>query len=346
MSAPRSPFHDLEFPAPERVVPQRRRLPAPEDPELDPEPGPVNLRTPVLLFFATAVSVLLAGATGVPSAELGGWGDFVRALLAGWTFAVPLLAILLFHEFGHYIAARIHRVDASLPYFIPLPFLSPFGTMGAVIQMRGRIRSRNALLDIGASGPLAGLVVAIPVLAVGLSLSEVGPEPEGHYWQEGQSLLYMAMKRVILGSIPEGHDVMLHPTAFAGFAGLLVTMMNLVPWGQLDGGHVAYALLGARQNRYARVFRALLIPLFLYNLGTFLVPVLLGESKLSAGQAFSNSMFWLMWYAVLGVIGRLSGGSAHPPTEPGELSPVRRLVAIVTLGFFVLLFMPAPLTAY
>jgi membrane-associated protease RseP (regulator of RpoE activity) len=346
MSAPRSPFHDLEFPAPERIVPLRRSMPEVEEPEFDPEPGPVNLRTPVLLFLATAVSVFLTGAVGVPSGEPEGWGGFAHALLGGWTFAVPLLAILLFHEFGHYIAARLHRVDASLPYFIPLPFLSPFGTMGAVIQMRGRIRSRNALLDIGASGPLAGLVVAIPVLAIGLSLSEVGPTPEGHYWQEGQSLLYMAMKRVILGPIPVGHDVMLHPTAFAGFAGLLVTMMNLVPWGQLDGGHVAYALLGARQNRYARVFRALLIPMFLYNLGIFLVPVLLHQSSLSAWQAVSNSLFWLMWYAVLGVIGRLSGGSAHPPTEPGDLSPIRRVVAIVTLGFFVLLFMPSPLTAY
>jgi membrane-associated protease RseP (regulator of RpoE activity) len=292
------------------------------------------------------VSVFLAGARPPAADELEGWAGFARALLGGWTFAVPLLAILLFHEFGHYIAARIHRVDASLPYFIPLPILSPFGTMGAVIQMRGRIRSRNALLDIGAAGPLAGLVVAIPVLALGLSLSEVSPTPEGPYWQEGQSLLYLAMKRLILGPIPEGYDVMLHPTAFAGFAGLLVTMMNLVPWGQLDGGHVAYALLGRRQNRYARVFRALLIPLFLFNLARFLLPIALGQSEASMGLAVSNSLFWLMWYAVLGVIGRLSGGADHPPTEPGELSPVRRVVAVVTLAFFVLLFMPAPLTSH
>jgi membrane-associated protease RseP (regulator of RpoE activity) len=272
--------------------------------------------------------------------------EFSRTLRIGWTFAVPLLAILLVHEFGHYIAARIHRVDASLPYFLPLPLLSPFGTMGAIIAMRGRIRSRNALLDIGASGPLAGLVVAIPVLLLGLSLSQVGRAPTEHYQQEGQSILYLALKRLILGPIPDGYDVNLHPTAFAGWAGLFLTMLNLLPWGQLDGGHVAYALFGAKQDRFARVFRAALLPLFVYNAIAFILPVAKGQSSQGYLQASIDSIFWLLWFVVLGVIGRFSGGAAHPPTEPGTLSPVRRVVAVVTLVLFFLLFMPTPFATY
>ncbi|HEX3597238.1 MAG TPA: site-2 protease family protein, partial [Polyangiaceae bacterium] len=237
----------LGFPVPRepyRDVWDRRSLPEPE-----PEPRPTKIWNNVVLFLVTVPCVFLAGAhMTMPQADL------LATLLSGWTFAVPFLGILLFHEFGHYIAARLHRVEASLPYFLPLPVLSPFGTMGAVISMRGRIRSRDALLDIGASGPLAGLFVAIPVLAYGLSLSTVGPIGAEHYQQEGQSLLYVAMKRLILGPIPAGMDVNLHPTAFAGWGGLLITMLNLLPWGQLDGGHVAYALFGPRQHVYARWF--------------------------------------------------------------------------------------------
>jgi membrane-associated protease RseP (regulator of RpoE activity) len=343
MSEDRTPYLGLEFP------PSRRRIDVDVwEQQEEPKPAPRRVRVNVLLFLATVVSVFMTGAgyAAEPKAPLGTWADLLRMVLGGWTFAVPLLAILLFHEFGHYIAARIHRVDASLPYFLPLPFLSPFGTMGAVIAMRGRIRSRNALLDIGASGPLAGLMVAIPVLAIGLSLSPVGVNGGAHYVQEGQSLLYLALKRAVLGPIPEGQDVQLHPTALAGWAGLLVTMLNLLPWGQLDGGHVAYALLGPGHERVARWFRAALLPLFLYNAARFMLPVLQDHSGLGWGFAFSNSVFWLMWYVVLGVIARASGGSAHPPTEPGELSPARRVVAVVTLVFFVLLFMPTPWAQY
>ncbi|HEX4474035.1 MAG TPA: site-2 protease family protein [Polyangiaceae bacterium] len=339
MSEQPRPYYPLEFPPPEarpRGVWVRQE---------EPEPAPVrrNWRVNAVLFVATVLSVIMTGAGWPPVSS---FRDFSRATAAGWSFAVPLLAILLFHEFGHYIAARLHRVDASLPYFLPLPILSPFGTMGAVIAMRGRIRSRNALLDIGASGPLAGLLVAIPVLMIGLSLSTVGPIGSEHYVQEGQSLLYLALKRVVLGPIPAGYDVHLHPTAFAGWAGLLVTMLNLLPWGQLDGGHVAYALFGFRQDRMARVFRGALIPLFFYNLISFMWPVARGVSALGWVPAFFNSLFWLMWFIVLGIIGRASGGSEHPPTEPGVLSPGRRVVAAVTLIFFVLLFMPTPLANY
>ena len=261
----------------------------------------------------------------------------------GLSFMLCLLAILLAHEFGHYFAARYHRVPASLPYFIPLPFVSPFGTAGAVISMRGAIRSRNALLDIGASGPLAGMVVALPVLAWGLAHSNVTVSTPP-YWQEGQSLLYLFMKWLVLGPIPAGHDVSLHPVAEAGWAGLFVTMINLLPFGQLDGGHVSYALFGERQNRFAPWIRRALIPLFLYNAVSFTAPMLLGTAKPDWWNALNNSLFWLMWFGVLGLLARFSGGTDHPPCERGELSPWRRWVAWLSLALFVVLFMPTPLS--
>lgn len=303
------------------------------------------------LFVTTVLSVFMTGAAYMhpellDDGILRAMPRLLRAFPAGWTFAVPLMSILLVHELGHYVAARIHRVPASLPYFLPLPLLSPFGTMGAVIAMKGRIRSRNALLDIGAAGPLAGLIVAIPVIAIGLSLSPIGHSSSEHYEQEGQSLLYLLLKRLVIGPIPDGQDVWLHPTAFAGWAGLLVTMINLLPWGQLDGGHVAFALFGAKQNRIARRVRLFLLPLFGFNLLWFLGPVLLGRSHMPAAMAVGNSMFWLVWFVMLGVIARISGGEAHPPFEPGELTMGRKAVAWVTLAFFVLLFMPTPMASY
>ncbi len=311
----------------------------------DDEPAKYGLN--LLLFVLTAISVFWTGAALMPGSTLAESLDPRRLLeiWRGWPFAVPLLSILIAHESGHYIAARLHGVPASLPYFIPLPKLSPFGTMGAVIGMSGRIRSRIALLDIGAAGPLAGMVVALPVLAFGLSRSSVGPNPE-HYIQEGQSLLYWFMKRVFVGPIPPGMDVQLHPTADAGWVGLLVTMINLLPWGQLDGGHVAYALLGERQHRVARAVRGTLLLLFAYNLIKFCLPVLQHKGSLGLGFALSNSFFWLIWYGVTGVVGYVSGGADHPPFEPGELGRGRRWVAWLCLVMFALLFMPTPQALY
>ncbi|WP_156339012.1 site-2 protease family protein [Chondromyces crocatus] len=264
--------------------------------------------------------------------------------MSGWSFAVPLLAILLVHEFGHYFAARAHGVEASLPYFIPLPVVGLLGTMGAVIAMPDRIKSRNALLDIGAAGPLAGMAVAIPVLVVGLLQSNIEPVT-GPGALEGQSLLYLALKRALLGPIPPGHDVFLSPTAFAGWAGLLITMINLLPVGQLDGGHIAYALFGPRQNRLSRVVHPLLLGVVAYNLVKFLPPALSAGTREALWQAIGNSSFWLVWFLLVLMLQRLGGGD-HPPTDPGELSPTRRLVAVVSLGLFVVLFMPTPWSTY
>ncbi|APR80102.1 Hypothetical protein A7982_05449 [Minicystis rosea] len=325
------------------VEEERRRRDDDDAPASQPPPRFV-WKTNLVLFLATVVSVFYTGLGWNEHAPKGGTVlDTLKALPQGWPFALPLLAILLTHELAHYVAARAHNVEASLPYFIPLPYLSPFGTAGAVIAMPGRIRSRNALLDIGASGPLAGLCVAIPVLIAGLMQSKVEPMRPGG-WQEGQCLLYLALKRIILGPIPEGYDVFLTPMALAGWAGLLVTMLNLIAVAQLDGGHIAYALFGPRQNRYARALHAMLLVVFAFNLARFLGPVLVHRAWGEVKTAISNSIPCLVWYVLIALVKR-AGGDDHPPTEPGELSPVRKVVAVVSLVLFVLLFMPTPYTS-
>lgn len=298
-------------------------------PELEePERAPPALawRKHLLLFLATLLSVFVSGVHWASPDLEPSLPWLVAHLHRGWTFAVPLMAILLTHELGHYFAARYHRVPASLPYFIPLPILSQFGTMGAVITMPERIRSRDALLDIGAAGPLAGLVVAVPVTLIGLAQSEVLPVT-GSGLVEGQCLLYSLLKHIAVGDIPAGHDVFLTPTALAGWTGLLVTALNLLPIGQLDGGHIAYALFDRAQHRIARVLHVSLLGAFVYNLIAY--------------RSIQPGLVWVIWFVLLLVVGR-----DHPPTEPGTLSPRRRWVAWGCLALFVLLFMPTPMRAY
>ncbi len=289
----------------------------------------------LLLFLATIASTFYVGAT---------MADGGASMLRGWPFAVPLLAILVTHELGHWLQARRYRVDASLPYFIPLP-LPPIGTMGAIISMRGRIRSRDALFDIGASGPLAGLAVAIPLLVVSLRWSPVQPIPE-HAIDEGQCLLYLLLKRVVLGPIPDGYDVMLHPTAFAAWVGLFMTMLNLIPVGQLDGGHVAYALFGKRQDRASRwVHRGLLVVALLVGLYRSAQALAAHKPWGEVAEALTSGLNWLVWFALLWLLTR-GPRAAHPPTDDETLSPVRRAIAWGTLVLFVLLFMPIPLSQH
>lgn len=313
--------------------------------EVEPAPprppgGLREWRLPALLFAATCASTLWVG-----SAMENAPGQ----LWAGLPFALPLMAILLSHEMGHYIAGRLHRIDISPPYFIPMPFML-LGTMGAVIRMRGAIRSRNALLDVGAAGPLAGMVVALPVLVYGIATSPVTPLPsrtaETQLILEGHSLLYEALLYLLKGPIPEGSDISLTSTALAGWAGLLVTMINLVPFGQLDGGHVAYALLGPRQDKLARWVPRLL-PLVAVATGAWYG----GKAMLArlpwetvATEALAG-WHWLLWAVVLRLMVRVSGWS-HPPTEDATLSPGRRWVARFTLALFVLLFMPSWVRVY
>lgn len=294
-----------------------------------PRPPATRFRLAFVLFALTCVSTTFVGALS----SGGGWR-------AGLPYSIPLMSILLAHELGHYIAARIHRVPASPPYFVPMP-LPPLGTMGAVILMRNRIQGRNALFDIGAAGPLAGLAVAIPVLIYGIAQSPVQPEPHGvAYLMEGRSLLYLGLLYAIKGPIPAGQDIMLSPTAFAGWAGLLVTMLNLIPSVQLDGGHVAYALLGDRYERVSRMVRRLLLPFGIAVALSYGWPAFVAGKRGDALWAEATPGFqWLTWWMLLSLMAR-RGQREHPPTDPGVLSPRRRALAVLTLSLFVLLFMP------
>jgi membrane-associated protease RseP (regulator of RpoE activity) len=311
-------------------------LPEHEEPAATPPVPAHQLRSiagAVLLFVLTFLSTTYVGAQNSGLAAPSFW--------EGLRYSVPLMSILLCHELGHYIAARIHRVPASPPFFVPMP-LPPLGTMGAVILMSGRISRRNALLDIGAAGPLAGMAVALPVLIYGISTSEVGPLPEHtSYLAEGHSLLYMALLRLIKGPIPDGHDIQLSLTAFAGWAGLLVTMINLIPAGQLDGGHVAYALFGERQERYSRRVRAALLPIAAaVSLGYGLSAYWDGARGEVLAESFAPGAHWALWWLLLRfIVGR--GKHEHPPTDDDVLSPRRRILAWATLLLFVALFMPA-----
>jgi membrane-associated protease RseP (regulator of RpoE activity) len=300
-----------------------------------PPPHRPSWTLPLLLMGLTFLSATYIGAAMAGVDLLDSW-DFA----AGAPFSLPLMAILLAHEFGHYLAARKHGVPTSPPYFIPMPFFK-LGTMGAIIVMRGRIRRRDALLDIGAAGPLAGLIVALPVLIYGLISSPVTPLPADQPYEiEGRSLLYIGLLRLLKGPIPEGHDIFLSGTALAGWAGLFITMINLLPIGQLDGGHIAYALFDKKQIAISRRMRSLLP---LVGLGITLFYGLSAYAEGKRGDAllweFSSGVFWITWWLVLSLLVRLSRGE-HPPTDPGALSAGRRLVAVFTLGVFILVFTP------
>ncbi|MDD9939233.1 MAG: site-2 protease family protein, partial [Myxococcales bacterium] len=227
-------------------------------------------------------------------------------------------------------------------FFVPFP-LGPLGTMGAVILMPDRIARRSALLDIGAAGPLAGLIVALPVLAYGIAESPIEPIlADRAYLQEGHSLLYKAMLYALKGPIPEGHDIMLTSTAFAGWAGLFVTMLNLIPAVQLDGGHIAHALLGERHERISRGLRRLLLPLAAGTALFYAWPYAVrGAWNDALTQASGPGMQWLVWWMLLGFMARAGRGREHPATDDHTLSPARRAVAWLCLVLFVLLFMPS-----
>lgn len=318
-------------------------------------PRPSNPWINLLLFIVTGISVIFAGTLfeyrGPLTTDLNEvWPFLLPSLLRGLAFAGSLLAILLAHEFGHYLAARYHRSAVTLPYFIPFPF-SPFGTMGAFIQLKEPPKNKRILLDIGIAGPLAGLVVAVPLVIIGLSLSHVDKIPlflsPGQAIQlEGNSLLYLMMKYIVFGQwlpaptnfagvnpliywlryfftgqpVPFGAvDVILHPVAWAGWAGLLITALNLIPAGQLDGGHVLYTLLGKK----ARIF----LPFILIAL-------------IILGTVWSG---WWLWAVLIFLLGR---SFAEPLDQITPLDSRRQAIAIFGLIVFVLVFTPIPLSFF
>lgn len=198
-------------------------------------------------------------------------------LIGGYIYSLSILSILVAHETGHYLASRKYGVPSSLPYFIPFP-LPPFGTLGALIRTKGAIPHRKALFDIGSWGPLFGLVLAIPAVIVGFHLSEVADVSQlaTGTMSLGNSPLLSLLQRIVLGKLPPGTDVVLHPIAYAGWVGLFITALNLLPAGQLDGGHIIYALFGPHSKV---IFRLTLVGItficLIYNLGWLLLVILL-----------------------------------------------------------------------
>jgi membrane-associated protease RseP (regulator of RpoE activity) len=278
--------------------------------------------TNIILFALTVITTLLAGAImnqdNLPSNPLLILLIYVRnplLIFKGASFAIPLLLILLFHEFGHYLESRKNGIRVSLPYFIPGPTL--FGTFGAVIRSKSPFKNRKDLLDVGAAGPIAGFVIAVIALGVGLSHSQVVPAITGEGLNLGESLIYKILSWIVLKNIPPGHTVALSPVAFAGWAGILVTMLNLLPIGQLDGGHIVYALLGKTQRKVALLATFALIPL-----GYFL---------------------WFGWYVWLVLV--LLIKISHPPTLNDELplDAKRQVIGWLAMVIFVLSFTPVPL---
>ncbi len=263
---------------------------------------------------------------------------------SGVYFAGTLMTILAFHEAGHYVTGRRHGVPVSLPYFIPLPPFVSLGTLGAVIRMDKPISDRNQLFDVGASGPLCGLIVAVPLLGYGLHLSEIGtPSPDAMI--EGNSVLYALMKFAVFGRwLPgDGSDVQLHPMAFAGWVGLLITMINLLPIGQLDGGHVARAVLGQRHEKFSARLHVIL-PIIGLVIGGLMFGVALsaGKDVLGAlGYAKYGVIPWVMWALLLGLM-RRSAGEYHPPVGDVPLDASRRRSAILMLVIFCMIATPVP----
>jgi len=265
-------------------------------------------------------------------------------MVGGPTYAATLLGILLTHEMGHYVVARRHGIDVSLPYFIPVPFA--LGTMGAVIRMRTPIPTRDALIDVGAAGPLAGLVVAVPLLVWGLAESPVTPIPAGGAI-EGNSLGYLLVKLVVTGRILPGGgvDVQLSPMAMAAWVGLLVTFINLLPIGQLDGGHIAAAYFGDRHERNARVLHPALGAVgVVVGAALFVEARAAGRGALGAlAYALAGAVPWLVWLVLVALMRRATGGRYHPPVGDEPLSRGRRVLFWVMVGVFLLLVTPVPM---
>jgi membrane-associated protease RseP (regulator of RpoE activity) len=307
----------------------------------------------VALMLATFLTTTATGAMRAHEArEITEWWRLFVPISDGLSYSVPLMTILLCHELGHYVVARIHGVEASLPYVIPyVPGLG-LGTLGAVIGMRNVTADRRKLIDIGAAGPLAGLAVAIPILVHGLRQSQVLPLAPGGL-QEGNSLLYAFLKFATKGAwLPNGsHDVFISPGTYAAWAGLLVTMINLLPIGQLDGGHIANAYFGNRYNQVApRLHR--LLPFVAAAVGAWVFRALSQEAlathtfwdPMTAGKiALGATAPWLMWYVLVSFVRRASGGVNHPAVDDRPLPRSRRALFWLMVAVFVAIFMPVPM---
>ena len=259
-------------------------------------------------------------------------------IIKGVPFSVALMLILLSHEFSHYFASKRHGVKATLPYFIPFPNI--IGTLGAFIKMKSPIITRSALIDIGASGPLVGFIVSVVTTIIGLQMSEVAlvPKTPG-VLNFGDSILFYYLYRAFIGTVPQGHDLILHPIAFAGWIGLFVTSINLMPVGQLDGGHIMYALGGEKLHKKT-------------SMAVFIILLSLGLTKLFIDGDFLTAHLdlheyadkylwavWALWAVLLSFF-----GLRHPPVLQWEapLGPRRQFVGWLTFFIFIITFIPVP----
>ncbi len=266
---------------------------------------------PGFLFAATFLTTTFAGAIQQDVNPL----KQPLGMIQGLPFSITLMGILIVHEMSHYLASRVHKVPSTLPFFIPAP--SIIGTFGAVIRMKGAIWDRRALLDIGASGPIGGFLIALPALTFGLTLSKIVPGGGGEAGLIlGDSLLMVILERLVLSDLPMDADIILHPIAFAGWIGMFVTSLNLLPVGQLDGGHIAKALYPDHFDVIARI-----VHFWLIIMGIF----------------FWEG--WLIWALLLFFI-----GVRHPPVLLPHISldNRRRKIGYYALAIFILTFVPAP----
>lgn len=266
----------------------------------------------ILLFIITVFTTLFAGSIMEGGDPL---NDF-SSILRGIPFSFTLMAILGFHELGHYFASRRNNVKATLPYFIPAPTL--IGTFGAFIKMKSPIYNRKSLMEIGAAGPLAGFAVALPALIYGLSNSQIIRVTPGFGIKLGDSLLIKILSKMIFGTLPEGYDILLSSVAFAGWIGLLVTALNLLPIGQLDGGHIGYALFGKKHDIIAKVAFIAILPLAFF------------------------SEHWIIWAALIFFLIRIK----HPPILDygSPLDFKHKLMGWVSFVIFILCFIPDPIS--
>ena len=272
-------------------------------------------KTHLVLFFLTIISTLIAGSIMQGGNPLSNPVDIIW----GIPFSMTLMLILGCHEFGHYYYAVKHKVDATLPYFLPAPpYLFIIGTFGAFIKIKSPIYKKDALLQIGAAGPIAGFIIAVPALIIGLLLSDViaiNDQYKGIIL--GDSLLMKIFTYIIFPDLSDGYDILLHPIAFAGWIGLLVTMLNLLPIGQLDGGHIAYAMLGNKQGLVGWIALGALFPLSFFSLN------------------------WLVWGLLIFLLMR---SAKHPPIHDilTPLSKKNKYIGYLCLLIFILCFIPTP----
>lgn len=288
-------------------------------------PGEIGKRTipwlNIIMFILTVFSTILSGASlegldilGNPSLV---WNNASQVLKAGIPFSFALLGILLFHEFGHYILSRRNGVKVTLPFFVPFPNF--VGTLGAVIRSKSPFINRRQLMEVGAAGPLAGVVLAIPILIWGMAHPRFVPAPTNieSTVNLGSSLLIHLIDKLVSPAPPSGMISIIHPVAFAGWVGLFVTMLNLMPISQFDGGHILYALFGKIQHKLAYLFIAILVALSFYWIG------------------------WLIWIG-FGFIFKPS----HPPTVLDDipLENKHKIIGYICVLLFIICFMPVPIS--